>query len=595
MRGLVLLASVGGALATGERPLAKVISLLKNMAKELEQQKKDDDKVFKKFQCWCEKNEKEKSAEFETAKDSVVSETAAKEKADAEIQAKGVEFEAKNHERELKTAALAEFEAKCGSDSTKWTEESAKTHTEINQLKGAIAVLKKHNFLQSNAKTLSTDVKNVLFKLADGELGQRLGENSPSQLASLLSFVRPDEMMGTDSATSFLQVPGVQSYANQSGQIYGILEQMLEDMERDFELSKKTRADTEESCSNGRDNLNKEQTILTETIQAIDARRAELGEQSAAAQENLNAARETRDNASAFLADLNEKCTKSKNDYDSRTAGRAEELKAIYDTIPILNDDAAFAAMGRVKTTKSQEFNAGGTNFIQVKSEVQSLNVEIRDEAYNILNKLQNKHAGTALVQYLLKAAAPDKGALAKVIDKIDLLHEELQTKIGQERVDFQDCVDEANEIKAGLTTKDLEKTNAQNNIDQANAKIAEETAVIKELEEAAAELNAQMAEEGANREEEGKQYQKEYEDTKVVIGILDKAIARLAQTYTQKFDAEADAFVQQEPGALHVEVGATATDAGSGPAAFANGGKTEQSAGGNKAVALLKTIQADS
>merc|ERR1719393_1074341 len=64
---LAILASVGASsLSFNEedaknRPVSKVITLLKDMQKELEAEAKADQEVYDTFACWCETNEKEKT------------------------------------------------------------------------------------------------------------------------------------------------------------------------------------------------------------------------------------------------------------------------------------------------------------------------------------------------------------------------------------------------------------------------------------------------------------------------------------------------------------------------------------------------------
>merc|ERR1719326_2527464 len=50
-----------------ERPVSKVIKLLKDMKSELETEHKKDTELFEKMECWCETNEKAKTQAIETA------------------------------------------------------------------------------------------------------------------------------------------------------------------------------------------------------------------------------------------------------------------------------------------------------------------------------------------------------------------------------------------------------------------------------------------------------------------------------------------------------------------------------------------------
>merc|ERR1719230_1143380 len=84
-------------------------------------------------------------------------------------------------------------------------------------------------------------------------------------------------------------------------------------------------------------------------------------------------------------------------------------------------------------------------------------------------------------------------------------------------------------------------------------------------------------------REGENADYQTTMADHQVMAVILDKALDRMKQVY---------AFIQQQPGAPHIQTSATKTDPGNGPARFT---KYEQHAGGSRVVTMIEEIIADS
>jgi len=47
--------------ADKNRPITKVITLLKDMLKQLEKEAKDDEDVYDKLTCWCKTNDREKT------------------------------------------------------------------------------------------------------------------------------------------------------------------------------------------------------------------------------------------------------------------------------------------------------------------------------------------------------------------------------------------------------------------------------------------------------------------------------------------------------------------------------------------------------
>merc|ERR1719163_2613853 len=59
---LVLMAGAASALEeTKNRPVSKVITLMKDMQKQLEKEAEDDEEVYDQMACWCETNDKEKT------------------------------------------------------------------------------------------------------------------------------------------------------------------------------------------------------------------------------------------------------------------------------------------------------------------------------------------------------------------------------------------------------------------------------------------------------------------------------------------------------------------------------------------------------
>merc|ERR1719337_502269 len=47
--------------AAKNRPVSKVIALLKDMLKQLEKEAQEDEDIYDKVACWCETNDKEKT------------------------------------------------------------------------------------------------------------------------------------------------------------------------------------------------------------------------------------------------------------------------------------------------------------------------------------------------------------------------------------------------------------------------------------------------------------------------------------------------------------------------------------------------------
>merc|ERR1719235_2263715 len=85
-----------------ERPIAKVVNMLKDMQAELEVEGKKDEEMYDEMTCWCETGEKEKVKAIADAKQKIVELTSTIEQSTAS--AKHADTEIKTH-----TASIAEL------------------------------------------------------------------------------------------------------------------------------------------------------------------------------------------------------------------------------------------------------------------------------------------------------------------------------------------------------------------------------------------------------------------------------------------------------------------------------------------------------
>merc|ERR1712045_35222 len=133
------------------RPVSKVITLLKDMLKQLEKEAAEDEEIYDKMACWCETNDKEKTkaiadaeAKIEDLTTKIEELTAASARLNTEI--KNLESEvAKNQEALDKATAIREKQL------AEFNEEEKDLLESISALKAAITVLSKHqggSFLQ---------------------------------------------------------------------------------------------------------------------------------------------------------------------------------------------------------------------------------------------------------------------------------------------------------------------------------------------------------------------------------------------------------------------------------------------------------------
>merc|ERR1719482_1043447 len=130
-------------------------------------------------------------------------------------------------------------------------------------------------------------------------------------------------------------------YAPASGQIVGILKQMIDTMQSDLA----TATSEEEAAIKEFNGLvaakTKEINALTSEIEAKTARVGELGVQLVTEKEDLDDTTKSLAEDEQFLKDLQTDCKTKDEEWATHQKIRAEEVLAIAETIKILNEDDA--------------------------------------------------------------------------------------------------------------------------------------------------------------------------------------------------------------------------------------------------------------
>merc|ERR1719333_1264585 len=143
--GVTTPAPIDGELPATNRPVTRVISLLKDMLKQLQKEAEEDQDIYDKLACWCETNDREKTKAIKEAEEKIdiltskIEEMTARS-AQLATEIKNLEKEIAKHQDSLDKATairekeLAEFNA-----------EEKDLLESIAALKAAITVLSKHH------------------------------------------------------------------------------------------------------------------------------------------------------------------------------------------------------------------------------------------------------------------------------------------------------------------------------------------------------------------------------------------------------------------------------------------------------------------
>merc|ERR1719155_159616 len=340
------------------------------MLKQLEKEAEEDEEIYDKMACWCETNDKEKTKSIADAEARIADLTTKIEELTASSARLNTEI--RNLEKEVASnqAALDKATAIRQKELAEFNEEEKDLLGSISALKSAVTVLSKHNSLlqlpESHVAGVAASIQNVMQKHAS----MLSGVLTHSERKAVSAFIQaPADYF--DAEPTFKQ-----SYAPQSGAIFGILKQMKETFENNLSNSQKEEMANQKAYEELK--AAKEEEIAAGQAQ-IDAKTQELAstdEKLAQAKEDVE---DTKNNLSAdeeFLLMLKEKCSTTDAEWEERQKTRQLEIEACSKALAVLSSDDAH-------DTFTKTFNPA---FLQVESSSSR-----RAQAADLLAKLAKK------------------------------------------------------------------------------------------------------------------------------------------------------------------------------------------------------------
>merc|ERR1719454_1953353 len=526
-RFLLLLAVFSGhgasitldAVAAKNRPVSKVITLLKDMLKQLEKEAEGDEEVYDKIVCWCETNEKIKTKEIKDAAEKIEQLGAKIEELTASLARLEKEIKALEGEIFEQQGAMDKANAIRMKKQAEFNAEEKDLLDAIKALKDAIVVLSKHHpssFMQVpggiNAGALmqvAATLQHEMQKhddLLDGVL-------TPSQRRAAASFLQaPSDYF--DASPTFKQ-----SYAPQSGQILGILKQMLETFEQNL-----AAAQGEEGA--GQKDYGSVKASIFDQLAAADASRdkkvQDRADQTQALADTKQDLKDTEALKAAnekYLAMLKEKCAQTDAEWEERQKTRHLEIEAVSKALAILSSDDAHDLF-------TKTFNAALLQKEETRTE------SLRSKASELVRAVaeQNNSPRLAALAYQIRL-----DAFTKVKEAIDnMIAQLLQEKADEiKHKDF--CIAELNTNTAAIEKNERAKAELETKIDSLKTLIDTRTKEIDALKADIADLQTQMKRAGEDREIENKEFQLSVADQRATQKLLVAALEMLKGFYAKK------------------------------------------------------------
>jgi len=512
--------------AAKNRPVSKVVTLLKDMLKQLEKEAEEDEEIYDKMACWCETNDKEKTKSIADAEARIEDLTSKIEELTANSARLGTEI--KNLEKEVAAnqEALDQATAIRQKQLAEFNAEEKDLLESISALKAAVVVLSKHHpnsMLQIPQSHLLGVAVSLLHEM---EKHASLLENilTRSQRKTVIAFVQaPQDYF--DASPTFKQ-----SYAPQSGEIFGILKQMKETFESNLSASQKEEMANQKAYEDVK--AAKEEEIAAGQAQ-IDTKTQELAdtdEKLAQSKQDIDDTKNSLASDEEFLMMLKEKCQMTDQEWEERQNTRQLEMAAVSKALAILSGDDAHDLFTRT-------FNPA---LMQKESSGQS---KRRSQASKLLSdvahKTRNPRLATLAVQVRLDAFTRVKKAID---DMVAQLLKEKEDEIKHK--DF--CVDEFNTNQLATEKKEREKQDLIAKIEDLEMTIKQLTEAIETLKAEIAEMQVQLKRAGEDREKQNKEFQMTVADQRATQKLLQAALTVLKGFYDKK--AAAAMVQKQEP-----------------------------------------------
>jgi len=502
------------------RPVTKVITLLKDMLKQLEKEAEQDEEIYDKLACWCETNDKEKTKAISDAEARISDLTTKIEEHTAGSARLNTEI--KNLEKEIAAdqTALDAATAIREKQLAAFNAEEKDLLQSVSALKAAITVLAKHHggalvqVPQNHLMGIAATIQNELSKHAtilEGVLTR-------TDRTVLQSFVQtPEDYF--DASPTFKQ-----SYAPQSGEIFGILRQMKETFESNLSDSQKEELANQKAYEELK--AAKEQEIAAEQAQ-LDAKTDQLASTDSQLAQSKQDIEDTRTSLSAdeqFLMMLKEKCSSTDAEWEQRQKTRQQEMQAVSQALSILSSDDAHDLF-------TKTFNPA---LVQVTQSNR------RSQASHVLSQAATKFHNPRLATL---ASQVKLDAFTRVKAAIDQMVAQLQKEKADEIKHKDFCTDEFNTNQLQTEKKTRTKEDLIAKIGELELNIKNLGDAITVLNSEIAEMQVQMKRAGEDREKQNKEFQETVADQRATQKLLTAALKVLGEFYNKK----AAALLQQQ------------------------------------------------
>lgn len=492
------LAGLGvGSEVEKQRPVTKVINLLKEMQVQLEEEVTKDKETYDKFKCWCTTNDKEKVESIKAAKERIEQLKANIEEYTSTEARLHTEIADLEEEVDKNQKAVDSATAIRRKEVEEMNDEEKDLIKSIRALKSALVALGKHNSLYQQSSLTS------IAKLLDNQLMNGVLTSSQKE-----------------AVQSFLQAPGgFKSHATQSGQIFGILGAMLDTFEANLSSSQREELEAQRVFENMKKAKSEEIVAGQQMVNKKNEELAATRLANAEAQQNLEDTEASLAADEEFLADLRDRCAKMDAEFEARTVARQEEQVSVAEALKILSSD-------EVHDLFTNTFNP------ETPAAFVQLTANKRAKVAKMLNTAANKYKDPLLAGLAVQVRLD---AFTKVKQAIDDMIAALK-KEKEDEIKHKDWCNEEfhqNTSSKEATQRDINEHIAA--IDGLDADLKQLDQELITLKKEIAELHLQLQRASETRKVQNDDFRHVIEEQRATQMVLAKALNVLKDVFHRK------------------------------------------------------------
>jgi len=554
-------ATQGLVSALHANPIRKVVTMLQDMQKSVEQEGEKEKELFEKFMCYCNNGAGALDSAIETGKSQIEQLTSKIEKDTAlksQLEQDVVQHKADREEAEKtikESTAMREKEAE------EFAASSGEMKANAEAMSGALAALKKG----LSAAMLQTGVSQLL-------------KNVVAQSPAVSSAER--EML-----TAFLQ-NGEEEGG--SDQIIGIVEQMKETLEADLKESTAAEEESKAGFATLTESKTKEITAAGQAIEKKTARVGQVAVEAVQAKADLENTEDAVEEDTKFKANLASQCATKQKEWDERQKLRAQELEALSDTIEMLNGDDALELFK--KTLPS----GGAAVLLQTGVSTQSQMHRAKSLLENLAAADQ---AHTPMLRMMLLALhSRSGGGFDKVVRMIDDMVALLSKEQSDDDKKKDFCIAELNKVEG--EKKELEGTisDMEAEIEELSDTIATTTSEIAELKTGLEALDKSVVEATEQRKDEHAEYTETAAANQAAVELIGMAKNRMNKFYNpSQYKAPPTTTESSSPyGFLQLSLRSKRADPGPAPETFGEFKKSDSGGVLGMMDQMVKDVEMD-